>query len=80
MDGHVEFDPVLEHVRDCHGHVVWRVRVTPGEMTCLDCGETTIDAYCWRCAGEQDLDFREAIEQARLVPTVSYLKPEEIER
>lgn len=59
---------------------VWRVRVAPGEKTCLDCGETTTDGYCWRCADAQDLDFREAIKRARLVLTTSYLKPEEIER
>lgn len=29
-----------EPVRDHNGHVVWRVRVGPGEMTCLGCGET----------------------------------------
>ena len=70
----------MNPVRDCDGHVVWRVRVVPGEQTCLDCGETTTDAYCWRCAGEQDLDFRAAIQQARLTPTTGYLRPEEIER
>lgn len=71
---------VLEPVRDCNGHVVWRIKVAPGEMTCLDCGETTIHDYCIRCAAENELSRQAARKTARLVPTESYLKPDEYER
>ena len=68
--------------RDLHGHPVWRVKVVgPSEMTCLDCGETTVDGYCLRCVAEADADQRRDVIQAgRLVPTLSYLRPNEYER
>jgi hypothetical protein len=50
-------------------------------MTCLDCGETTVGSYCLRCAAEADADQRRDVIQAgRLVPTLSYLRPNEYER
>ena len=71
----------LPPVRDCHGHVIWRIKVAPGEKTCLECGETTTDDYCLRCSAEADVNQRyQKIKAGRLVPTMSYLKPEEIER
>ncbi len=82
MDGSGDPDAVLmQPVRDCNGHVVWRVKVPPGEFTCLDCGETTTGAYCWRCVDERKLiSHHEAIKSARLVPTMSYLHDDEVER
>jgi hypothetical protein len=50
-------------------------------MTCRDCGETTVEHYCLRCAAEADADQRRDVFQAgRLVPTLSYLRPNEYER
>ena len=68
--------------RDLHGHPDWRVKVAaPSEMTCRDCGETTVEHYCLRCAAEADADQRRDVFQAgRLVPTLSYLRPNEYER
>jgi len=68
-------------VRDLHGHVVWRVRVAPGEMTCLDCGETTSarDSYCVRCAAD-DQQQQNSGGAGRLVPTLAYLRDGEYER
>lgn len=72
----------LPPVRDCHGHVVWRVKLaSPQEMTCTVCGETTVDAYCIRCAAEADTNHRYAVRKAdTLVPTTSYLYEDEYER
>ena len=74
----------LPPVRDLHGRKVWRVRVaSERERTCLDCGETTLDEYCWRCVAEAESNQRHKPESAvgrRLVPTLSYLKPDEYER
>lgn len=74
----------LPPVRDVHGHVVWRVKVAgERERTCLDCGETTTDEYCLRCVAEAEISQRHNLASnigRRLVPTVSYLKPEEYER
>ena len=73
-------------VRDCEGHVVWRVRVTANEMTCLDCGEIATHShdsvgnpltYCPRCTTDEELDGEERLDlrrNARLVPTMSYLR------
>lgn len=63
-------------VRDCDGHVVWRVRVAPGERTCMECGETTPDAYCPRCSLDDEGQIRGG---AQLVPTLSYLQDGEWE-
>lgn len=66
-------------VRDLHGHPVWRVKVgSANEKTCLDCGETTTGDYCLRCADENGT--AEAKSTPRLVPTLSYLRPNEYER
>lgn len=54
--------------------------VPPGELTCLDCGETTSDGYCYRCADAKTAVGRGVpppVDAARLVPTISYLLPEE---
>ena len=73
---------VSRPVRDLHGHPVWRVKISSrNEKTCLDCGETTTENYCLRCAAEADADQRRDVIQAgRLVPTLSYLRPNEYER
>ncbi len=71
----------LPPVRDCLGRRVWRVKVgSLEERTCLDCGETTLEAYCLRCADERELSHQKAIKAARLVRTVDYLRPDEYER
>lgn len=69
-------------VRDLHGHKVWRIKISSlDEKTCLDCGETTVENYCLRCAAEADADQRSAVIKAgRLIPTLSYLRPNEYER
>lgn len=69
-------------VRDVHGFPIWRIRVTRGELTCTQCGETTAEGYCYRCddgkshAGRGQWTRSGA---ATLVPTTSYLHPEEYE-
>ena len=61
-------------VRDCEGFAVHRVRVVnAGELTCTVCGETTVDGVCWRCGKGFDPAA------TPMVPTVSYLEPEEYE-
>lgn len=71
----------LPPVRDCHGRKVWRVKLgSLEERTCLDCGETTLEDYCVRCADEQELSHQKAIKTARLVRTVDYLREGEYER
>lgn len=74
----------LPPVRDVHGHVVWRVKLASvDERTCLDCGETTVDEYCIRCAAEAEINLqRNQASQVgrRLVPTLSYLRENEYER
>lgn len=67
--------------RDVDGRPVWRVRVAgAGELTCLDCGETTTEDYCPRCADLVHFDYRIAKQAARLVPTLQYLREGEYER
>ena len=60
-----------------------KVQVLPGELTCLRCGETITAAlfdkndhanlFCIRCTDEDG-------PPAPLVPSVAYLRPEEIQR
>ena len=59
--------------------VAKRIRVGRGEMTCTKCGETTAIGYCVRCNEEAHGGGNKAKLAARLVPTTSYLKPEEYE-
>lgn len=55
-----------------------RVKVIPGEMTCLGCGDTfPAGAYCWRCAGSAN--GTDTGKRPPSVPTASYLRPEEME-
>ena len=71
----------LPPVRDCAGHVVWRVRLASvEERTCLDCGETTLEDYCLRCADEQEMSHQGSIQAGRVVRTVDYLREREYER
>lgn len=67
-------DPDCDPVRDMDGLVLHRIRVvSPEEMTCLECGETTVEGKCWRCGRGFDAAA------TPMVPTISYLKPEEYE-
>ena len=71
----------LPPVRDVHGRKVWRVKIgSLEERTCLDCGETTLEDYCVRCADERQLSHQKALKTARLVRTVDYLREGEYER
>ena len=74
----------LPPVRDCHGRKVWRVKLASvEERTCMDCGKTTTEAYCIRCAAEAEINLqRNQASQVgrRLVPTLSYLRENEYER
>ena len=81
-DGHGISVNFSRPVRDLHGHPVWRVKIgSTNEKTCLDCGETTTENYCLRCAAEADVNQRNAVIKAgRLIPTLSYLRPNEYER
>lgn len=65
-------------VRDCDGHVVWRVKVTPGELTCTACGETFPGNWsgCPRCTGDEpdrSSGLGSRYRRTPAVPTVSYL-------
>jgi len=69
----------MEHVRDTDGHIVRMVRVTPGERTCLGCGEvvSAAEPFCVVCVNGHDTV---AIQQANandLIATESYLHPDE---
>lgn len=68
------FDPARP-VRDHAGHVLWRVRVAPGEVTCLACGDTrpARQRVCYRCNEDDDDPTPPS------VPTVSYLRQNEFE-
>lgn len=62
-----------------NGHTVWRVRVSPGERTCCECGETfPDDAMCPRCGLNDDGSRR--VPPQPSVPTLSYLREGEYER
>ncbi len=70
----VSGDPDCDPVRGVDGLVLHRIRVvSPEEMTCLQCGETTVEGKCWRCGRGADAAV------TPMVPTVSYLNPEEYE-
>ncbi len=74
-----------EPVRDVHGHVVWRVKVAPDEMTCCECGDTYPAAWggCVRCSmndqADRNDDGHRRLKRTRSVPTVSYLRADEFE-
>jgi len=63
----------------------WRVRVTRGELTCLECGETYPPHWhgCPRCPSRDETRDAEidcwSVAQARSVPTISYLLAGEYE-
>ena len=66
--------PNCAPVRGVDGLVLHRIRVvSPEEMTCLECGETTVEGKCWRCGRGFDAA------ETPMVPTVSYLNPDEYE-
>lgn len=66
-------------MRDCEGHARWRVRVGPGEMTCLACGETFgAKELCPRCGFGEDGQLRGNPPPS--VETLSYLREGEWER
>lgn len=61
-------------VRDCDGFAVHRVKVVSAtELTCTVCGDTNIDGKCWRCGKALDPA------DTPMIPTVSYLNPDEYE-
>jgi hypothetical protein len=67
-------------VRDVHGSVVWRVRVGPGEVTCLQCGETyspNVWGGCPRCNSAHEHGSQ--MHQTPTVPTEIYLRANEYE-
>ena len=63
-------------VRDCEGHIVRRVRVPRGELTCVQCGETTTENYCTRCS--LDEDGRRKRGAGTLIPTMDYLSEDDV--
>ena len=66
-------------VLDHEGHIVWRIRVAPGERTCLACGETFPDGdRCAQCGYGDDGALRNNPPPS--VPTTSYLREGEWER
>jgi len=70
----VSGDPNCGPVRGVNGLVLHRILVvSPDEMTCLECGETTVEGKCWRCGRGFDAA------ETPMVPTVSYLNPGEYE-
>lgn len=61
-------------VRDMDGMTVHRIKVySQEELTCTVCGETSMDGKCWHCG--RGLDPA----STPMVPTVSYLNPDEYE-
>jgi hypothetical protein len=67
-------EPKCCPVRGIDGMVLHRIKVvSPDEMTCLECGDTTVEGKCWRCGRGADAAL------TPMVPTVSYLNPEEYE-
>ena len=67
-------DPDCDPVRDMNGMTLHRIRVyDANELTCTVCGETSPDGKCWRCGKGLDPAL------TPMVPTVSYLQPDEYE-
>lgn len=67
-------EPECGPVRGVDGLVLHRIRVvSPDEMTCLECGETTVEGKCWRCGRGADAAV------TPMVPTISYLQDGEYE-
>ena len=64
-------------------YIAARVKVARNEMTCTVCGETSAWGYCVRCNEEVKIignNFAQVTHgKGHLVPTTSYLKPEEYE-
>lgn len=73
---------MAEPVRDHAGHTVWRVRVAPGERTCLGCGDTFhAGDFCLRCNTDEDgKPLRDHRLRPPSVPTLSYLRSGEREK
>jgi hypothetical protein len=70
----VSGDPACEPVRNMDGWTVHRIKVYDAtELTCTVCGETSTDGKCWHCGKGLDPAA------TPMVPTVSFLKPEEYE-
>lgn len=71
-------DLALPPVRRVDGSTLWRVRVIPNELTCLECGETFgPNDICPRCGTMDDGERRSELPQS--VPTLSYLQEGEYE-
>lgn len=67
-------EPECGPVRGVDGLVLHRVKVYDAtELTCTVCGETSSDGKCWRCGKGLDPAM------TPMVPTISYLNPEEYE-
>ena len=67
-------DPDCGPVRNVDGMVLHRIKVySPEELTCVVCGEVSVDGKCWTCGNEFDPA------ETPMVPTISYLKPDEYE-
>ena len=67
-------EPGCGPVRDMDGMTVHRIKVSDAsELTCTVCGETSPDGKCWRCGKGLDPAL------TPMVPTVSYLQPDEYE-
>lgn len=61
-------------VRGVEGWAVHRIRVvSPAELTCTVCGETSLDGVCWRCGKRWEPAH------TPMIPTISYLRPDEYE-
>lgn len=67
-------DPDCDPVRGTDGLVLHRIKVvSPDELTCTVCGDVSTDGKCWRCGKGLDPAL------TPMVPTISYLKPNEYE-
>lgn len=69
-------------VRDVEGFVRWRVRVAPGELTCMVCGETFPADWsrCPRCTNdEENSGHDKRFRRTPVAPTISYLRSGEYE-
>lgn len=61
-------------VRSVEGLAIHRIRVvSPAELTCTVCGETSLDGVCWRCGKRWEPAH------TPMVPTLTYLNPDEYE-